>query len=159
MQITEIVENLVPASGPNRAASTGLPYMPTTDGETVAGTYLSRHAVLNGAINGAAPGTWPIQCQGMAPTAPPMRAMRWSGAERGNSAVKKYRVAFRISSDSGSELREVTAPDRETTQYVYTAPQSLPDLHTIELCEWRPGDRGVLGYGPPGRYVVLSASG
>jgi hypothetical protein len=73
--------------------------------------------------------------------------------------VKKYRVAFRISNHSGSELHEVTTPDRKTAQYVYTALQSLPDLHMIEMCEWRPGDEGVPGYYAPGRYVVLSATG
>jgi hypothetical protein len=73
--------------------------------------------------------------------------------------MEKYLVAFRMSGDRGSRLREITATDHETAQHVYAALQRLPDLHTIKLCEWRPGGEGALGRYAPGYYVVLSASG
>jgi hypothetical protein len=71
--------------------------------------------------------------------------------------MEKYVIAFRVSGDHDSARREVTATDRETAQYVYDALLRLPDLHSIELYEWRPAAEGALGHYAPGSYVVLLA--
>jgi hypothetical protein len=60
--------------------------------------------------------------------------------------MEKYLIAFRLSGDHDDAWREVTAADRETAQYVYDGLLPLPDLHSIELYEWRPAAEGALGH-------------
>jgi hypothetical protein len=83
------------------------------------------------------------------------RAAPNSTARAAGSAMEKYLIAFRLSGDHDDAWREVTAADRETAQYVYDGLLPLPDLHSIELYEWRPAADGALGLYAPGSYVVL----
>jgi hypothetical protein len=71
--------------------------------------------------------------------------------------MEKYIIVFRLSGDHDGAWREVTATDRETARRVYDALLPLPDLHSIELYEWRQGAEGALGRYAPGSYVVLSS--